>query len=125
MRQPTAVLPSGPCPTPRQERVFSRLGVRHLAFAVLCWCLGSAAAAAQTPQAAPRLVSTYLNLPVEVVARPVPQPVLAEDGQRYLVYRLFVTNWVDVDLRLRSVEVLDGATGAVLATYDSTALSDP
>jgi hypothetical protein len=66
-----------------------------------------------------------MSLPLDVVARPAPQPVLAEDGRLYLVYRLFVTSWADVDLRLRSVEVLDGTTGAVLAAYDSTSLSDP
>ncbi|HEX8675368.1 MAG TPA: M23 family metallopeptidase [Longimicrobium sp.] len=111
---------------PTAERVFSRRRARHLACALLAWCMGSAsAAAAQTPPVAPRRVTTYLSLPLDVVARPVPQPVRAEDGQLYLVYRLFVTSWADVDLRLRSVEVLDGTTGAVLAAYDSTALSDP
>lgn len=88
--------------------------------------MGSTSAAeTQTPPAAPRRVTTYMSLPLDVVARPAPQPVLAEDGRLYLVYRLFVTSWADVDLRLRSVEVLDGTTGAVLAAYDSTSLSDP
>ena len=88
--------------------------------------MGSTSAAeTQTPPAAPRRVTTYMSLPLDVVARPVPQPVRAEDAQLYLVYRLFVTSWADVDLRFRSVEVLDGTTGAVLAAYDSTSLSDP
>lgn len=66
----------------------------------------------------------FRNLPLDVEARPAPQPVAAEDGRVYLVYRLFVTSWLDVDLRFRSVEVLDAGTGTVLVSYDSAALSD-
>ncbi|HEX8451986.1 MAG TPA: M23 family metallopeptidase [Longimicrobium sp.] len=126
MRDPTAVLLCRPGPGPRRERVLSLRRARRLACALLAWCMGSTSAAeTQTPPAAPRRVTTYMSLPLDVVARPVPQPVRAEDAQLYLVYRLFVTSWADVDLRFRSVEVLDGTTGAVLAAYDSTSLSDP
>ena len=79
---------------------------------------------AQTAAAAPQ-PTTYLNLPLDVAARPVPQLVAGEDGRRYLLYRLYVTSWLDVDLRFRSVEVLDAATGRALASYDAGALSDP
>ena len=127
MRESTTVLRRTRCLGPRQDRVSWCLRARrHLACSFLLWCLAWSArpAFAQTPPATPQ-PTTYLNLPLDVVARPVPQPVLAEDGRRYLVYRLFVTSWLDVDLRFRSVEVLDAATGVVLASYDSAALSDP
>lgn len=90
--------------------------------AVLAWNARPAFGQAQPAAPAPRI---FRNLPLDVEARPVPQPVPAEDGRRYLVYRVFVTSWLDVDLRLRSIEVLDAGTGAVLVSYDSTALSDP
>ncbi|HEV3048903.1 MAG TPA: M23 family metallopeptidase [Longimicrobium sp.] len=67
----------------------------------------------------------FRNLPLDVEARPAPEPVQAEDGRVYLVYRLFVTSWLDVDLRFRSLEVLDAGSGAVLVSYDSAALADP
>jgi murein DD-endopeptidase len=127
MRESTTVLRRTRCPGPRQDRVSWWLRARrHLAYSLLLWCLAPSArpAFAQTPPAAPQ-PTTYLDLPLDVVARPVPQLVPAENGRRYLVYRLFVTSWLDVDLRFRSVEVLDAATGVVLASYDSTALSDP
>lgn len=88
---------------------------------LLLW--GAAAASAQAQPAAPE-PRTLRDLPLDVEARPAPQPVAAEDGRVYLVYRLFVTSWMDVDLRFRSIQVLDAATGAVLVSYDSAALSD-
>lgn len=88
----------------------------------LAWNSPAASAQVQSPAAEPRV---FRNLPLDVEARPAPQPVAAEDGRVYLVYRLFVTSWLDVDLRFRSVEVLDAGTGAVLVAYDSAALADP
>jgi murein DD-endopeptidase MepM/ murein hydrolase activator NlpD len=99
---------------------------RHLAWGLLSWSIATSArpAFAQTAAAAPQ-PTTYLNLPLDVAARPVPQLVAGEDGRRYLLYRLYVTSWLDVDLRFRSVEVLDAATGRALASYDAGALADP
>lgn len=83
----------------------------------LVWSSSTALTQATEPR-------VFRNLPLDMEARPAPQPVRAEDGRVYLVYHLFVTSWGDVDLRFRSIEVLDAGTGAVLVSYDSAALSD-
>jgi hypothetical protein len=70
-------------------------------------------------------VATYRNIPVHIDARPSPRAVLADDGNRYLVYRVYLTNWSHLALRLRTFDVLDGANGELLVRYGPEQLADP
>lgn len=67
----------------------------------------------------------YWDLPVHIDARPSPTPVQGDDGARYLVYRVFVTNWSERDLTFQGFDVLDADSGQVLARYDTTDLANP
>lgn len=51
--------------------------------------------------------------------------VQADDGNLYLVYNLFITNWSDFDLTLTALDIEDATTGALLLRYDAKALEDP
>lgn len=92
-------------------------------------CLATTAARSATAQAtasrAPAI--TYRTMPIDIEARPRdPLPVRGDDGRRFVVYTLLVTNWGDRDLRLASVEVRGGDDARLLLVrYDSAALEDP
>jgi murein DD-endopeptidase len=70
-------------------------------------------------------VATYRSIPLHIDARPSPTAVLADDAQRYLVYRVYLTNWSDHELRLRAFDVLDAANGELLVRYGPEQLADP
>jgi hypothetical protein len=77
------------------------------------------------PKTVPPRVVTYLDLPVHIDARPSPMRVFGDDGARYLVYEVFVTNWSERSLTFQSFEVLDARSGRGLTRYDATALENP
>lgn len=60
-------------------------------------------------------------IPVELSVPVAPAPVNAE-GQRHLLYELHITNLGETELTLQRLEILDGASGAVLARYAGDAL---
>lgn len=102
-----------------------RLHAPLLALAFLS--LGRADAA--PPQAAPATpaapaVATYRNLPLHIDARPSPGVVVADDGNRYFVYRVYMTNWSEYALRLQTFDVLDAANGELLVRYGPEQLAD-
>jgi hypothetical protein len=82
----------------------------------------SAATTAATSAPAPL---TFRNLPLHIDARPSPSAVLADDGKRYLVYRVYLTNWGDAALRFRTFDVVDAANGELLVRYGPEQLADP
>jgi hypothetical protein len=51
--------------------------------------------------------------------------VLADDGNRYLVYRVYLTNWSDYALQLHTFDVLDAVSGELLVRYGAEQLADP
>ena len=83
-----------------------------------------ASAPATAPATAPS-ISTYRNIPIHIDARPAPSPVLGDDGKRYVVYRVFLTNWSSFELRLRSFDVVDERSGQLLVRYGAEELADP
>jgi hypothetical protein len=99
-----------------------RLQVSLIGFALLSVHYAYAA----PPQTAPApAVATYRNIPLHIDARPAPSVVLADDGNRYLVYRVYVTNWSPYALRLQTFDVLDAANGELLVRYGPEQLADP
>jgi hypothetical protein len=92
----------------------------------LPWPLGlaltlttGAFAAAQTAQP-----TVYRTLPLDVSIRETPTAVPLTDGSYHVAYVMFVTNWLDRDLKVRSIDI--GAEGsAPLARLDSAALASP
>lgn len=99
-----------------------------LASSVIC-CVIPSVVLAQGQTGQPSAVSPnaliYRNLPVHMDARPSPTPVRGDDGDHYLVYRVFVTNWSERDLRFQAFDVLDAESGDVLAQYDTSDLASP
>jgi murein DD-endopeptidase len=95
--------------------------------AISCWAPSLAVEQHQTgqPSAVPPGALIYRDLPVHIDARPSPTPVRGDDGARYLVYRVFVTNWSERDLTFQGFDVLDAESGRVLARYDTTDLANP
>lgn len=77
------------------------------------------------PSAVAPGATIYRNLPIHIEARPSPTPVQGDDGARYLVYRVFVTNWSERDLTFEGFDVLDAESGRVLAQYDTTDVANP
>jgi murein DD-endopeptidase MepM/ murein hydrolase activator NlpD len=76
-----------------------------------------------TAQQAP---STIRTLQVNIEARTeFTRFVPADDGESYLVYDLFVTNWTDHALTLARLDVEDAKSSKVLMSYDKAALEDP
>ena len=79
----------------------------------------------QSPVSEQKQPVTYLTLPIDTDVRPATlQLVRADDGNRYLAYNLFVSNW-GKDLRLARLDVEEESSGRVLASYDAAALEDP
>jgi hypothetical protein len=69
------------------------------------------------PSAVPPGALIDRNLPVHIDARPSPTPVHGDDGARYWVFRVFVTNWSERDLTFQGFDVLDAESGQVLARH--------
>jgi hypothetical protein len=66
----------------------------------------------------------FRNLPLHITTRETPAAVQLTDGRYHVSYLLFVTNWLNRDLHLRSIEI--GAEGAEpIARFDSAALTNP
>lgn len=58
---------------------------------------------------------THSGFPVDIVAGPPPQPVMA-DGRAHLLYELHLTNYAPLAIELTDIEVL-GAEPKALASY--------
>jgi murein DD-endopeptidase len=66
------------------------------------------------------LAQTHSGFPVDIVAGPLPQPVMA-DGRTWLLYELHLTNFAPLPIELIGIDVLgDGASA--LASYRGQAL---
>jgi len=66
------------------------------------------------------LAQTHSGFPVDIVAGPPPQPVMA-DGRAWLLYELHLTNFAPLPIELTGIDVLgDGASA--LASYRGQAL---
>lgn len=66
----------------------------------------------------------YRTLPLDISVREAPTAVPLSDGRYHVAYVMFVTNWLDRDLLLRSIDI--GAEGtAPIARFDSAALTNP
>jgi murein DD-endopeptidase len=61
------------------------------------------------------LSQTHSGFPVDIIAGPSPQPVIA-DGRFHLLYELHLTNFAPLPIELTGIDVL-GAGTSVLASY--------
>jgi Peptidase family M23 len=104
-------------------RRWRRLGISVLS-AVLMMSLGVAApaTAAVGPAARPAVVDDEFTFVIGTVLAP-PRPVLAADGQQHLAYELQLYNIAPFPVRLRRLDALDAATGAVLGSWRGQALA--
>jgi len=62
-------------------------------------------------------------IPVDLMVPFAPRPVTAE-GQLHLLYELHITNFGSAELTLERIEVLDAATGTLLATHAGDSLTE-
>lgn len=67
----------------------------------------------------------YLDVPVQVQDPVRPQPFQGDDGQTYLVYHLFITNWGIGDLEFARLEFLDADQERAIAIWDTEELRRP
>ena len=78
---------------------------------------------AEAPPVAP---STYETLPIDFDARPADvQIVPGDDGRRFIVYDVVITNWSETALTLDHVDIEDAQDGRTLRSYDAAALDSP
>ena len=68
------------------------------------------------------VAQSHSGFPVDIVAGPPPQAVMA-DGKLHLLYELLFTNWAPLAIELRGIEVLGGGT-EVLASFKGSQLED-
>jgi len=59
------------------------------------------------------------------VDMPAPVFFTGDDGRRYLAYHALITNLLKQDLIFRRIDILDAASGKVVASLDSVALMRP
>ena len=52
------------------------------------------------------LAQSHSGLPVNIIAGPAPQPVMA-DGRIHLIYELHLTNFAPLAIELVTIDVLD------------------
>jgi Peptidase family M23 len=90
----------------------------------LLGAIETSSADAQAPVPPAAQPKDYLDIPINIEAPFRPIPVKGSDGNTYLAYHLFLTNWSFSDLTIKSIEVLDSERHQVLARYDESELAD-
>lgn len=95
-----------------------------LAFALAQRPLYGGQPATQEPSRPAQQPRDYFDIPINIEAPIQPTPVKGTDGQWYLVYHLFLTNWSFADLTLTRVDVCDEERRTILARYEDKELSD-
>lgn len=92
-------------------------------FYVIVFCSGPAAHAQYPP---PDFSKNpfLLGVPVDLTVPTQPAVFQGTDRKFHLAYELHITNFSKAELLLKHVEVIDGSTGTVLASYSGNELGD-
>jgi len=116
----------GHCVSPAGARPRARSAKASIATAmVFAALLGGRAGPGALAQPSPVKVTRELTLPIDVHVRPRPQLVATDAGQRVMGYQLLITSWAEYDLTFQRIDIEDAESGAVLASFDRTALENP
>ena len=100
------------------------VGISRLALLWGAWVIGFSApgASALAQQAAGRELAYDVGIHVDM---PAPAFFTGDDGRRYLAYHALITNLLKQDLVFSRIDILDAASGMVIASLDSVALKRP